>query len=537
MDFFKTAIIYISFLLAFGSFAQQPLKNGLMQKGWSALVKDNENVAFSCFWQAYEKAKKENNTADKAASLFYLGVCSYGSSLEKGLQFATQSLNEYKNLEKTNSELGKMGRYKCLQLISTIYSRQKKYDDALRLSNEVVSELKNKNDSSGTLGLAYRSLGTLHEIKKHGDSSEIYFKLALAEFEKANNIAYLPTIYCKLGEIAKRKNQKDLSFSYFDKALNLALSSENKQAQVVALIGLGNLYLGSDSNITQAEKMFSSALQIAKPLSDKTFEIQVLEALITVKKKQENYFEVSQLQNKVIQIKDAFYSFEREQIVKSLEVQFEVSEKNRKLKLISSEKEVSKLTNYLLISLLLLLFVIFTILYFFLKKINKRDKQLLKTKEDLVTVMEEQERLKAQQFQNDIEHKESQLSAITIQMVEKNELLDEIKTILNKKEPTSESELKKLVNKYTIQDNNWKDFNHYFESVNKNFYTRLKQKYPEISSNDLKICALIKLNLSIKEMATILNISPDSVKTARHRLRKKLQLSTEENLTDFILSV
>jgi DNA-binding CsgD family transcriptional regulator len=246
---------------------------------------------------------------------------------------------------------------------------------------------------------------------------------------------------------------------------------------------------------------------------------------------------VSQLQNKVIQIKDAFYSFEREQIVKSLEVQFEVAEKDRKLQLISAEKEVSKLTNYLLISLLGLVLVIFTILYFFLKKINKRDKQLLKTKEDLVTLMEEQKRLKELQFQNDIEHKESQLSAITIQMVEKNELLDEIKTIINKKEPNTENELKKVVNKYTIQDNNWKDFDHHFESVNKNFYTRLKQKYPEISANDLKICALIKLNLSIKEMASILNISPDSVKTARHRLRKKLQLSTEENLTEFILSV
>jgi len=537
MNFFRTIILYLSFLLAFSSFAQHSSKNDLMQKGWSALVKDDENVAFSCFWQAYEKAKKENNTADKAASLFYLGICSYGSSLEKGLQFATQSLNEYKNLEKTNSELGKIGRYKCLQLISTIYSRQKKYDDALRLSSEVASELKDKKDTSGTLGLAYRSIGSLYEIKKRGDSSEIYFKLALAEFEKLNTIAYLPTTYCKLGELAKQKNQKEISFDYFTKAFSLAQSSENKQAQVIALIALGKWHLELDSDITKAENYFTNALQIAKPLSDKTFEIEAVEALIIVKKKQGNYFEVSQLQNKVIQIKDAFYSFEREQIVKSLEVQFEVAEKNRKLKLISAEKEVSKLTNYLLISLLILVFVIFTILYFFFKKINKRDKQLLKTKEDLVAVMEEQERLKAQQFQNDIEHKESQLSAITIQMVEKNELLDEIKTILNKKEPTSESELKKLINKYTIQDNNWKDFDHHFESVNKNFYTRLKQKYPEISSNDLKICALIKLNLSIKEMATILNISPDSVKTARHRLRKKLQLSTEENLTDFILSV
>lgn len=162
---------------------------------------------------------------------------------------------------------------------------------------------------------------------------------------------------------------------------------------------------------------------------------------------------------------------------------------------------------------------------------------MLKAKEELVELMEAQKQLKEQQFQNDIEFKESQLSAITIQMLEKNELLDEIKTVLNKKEPTSEKDIKKLVSKYTIQDNNWKDFDNYFESINKNFYTRLKQKYPDISSNDLKICALIKLNLSIKEMASILNISPDSVKTARHRLRKKLQLNTEENLTDFILTV
>ncbi|HLP64426.1 tetratricopeptide repeat protein [Flavobacterium sp.] len=531
----KIILVVLSMLSS--TLMANPSENPLLQKGWAALVKDDENKAFGYFWEAHEKAKKENNSEDKAEALLYLGICSYGSSLEKGLQFATQSLNEFKNLEKTNSEVAKIGRYRCLQLISTIYSRQKKYDDAMRLSKEVVVELKDKNDKSGTLGLAYTSLGTLYDLKKRSDSSDIFYQLALTEFEKSNNTAYLPTSYCKMGEIAQRKKQKDVSLNYFNKALSVAQSSENKQAQVNALIGLGNWYLDFNSDTQKAENYFLKALVLAESLTDRTFEIKSLEALIKVKRQQNDFFEVSQLQNKVIQIKDEFYSFEREQIVKSLEVQFEVAEKNRKLKLVSAEKEVSKLTNYLLISLLGLLLIVFTILFFFLKRINKRDKQLLKTKEELVALMEEQKLLKEQQFQNDIEHKESQLSAITIQMVEKNELLDEIKSILNKKEPSSEAELKKLVNKYTIQDNNWKDFDHYFESVNKNFYTRLKQKYPEISANDLKICALIKLNLSIKEMATILNISPDSVKTARHRLRKKLQLSTEENLTDFILSV
>lgn len=531
-------LIFLSLILMLSLKSHaSPSENPLMQKGWAALVKDNESEAFRYFWQAHEKAKQEKNTADNAESLLYLGICTYGSSLEKGLQFVTQSLNEYKTLEKTNPEKALIGRYKCLQLISTIYARQKKYDEAMKLSKEVVNELKGKNDTSGTLGLAYNSLGYLSDLKNQKTEAGEYYLLALREFEKANNVAYLPTSYCRMGEITKDRGQKTISLDYFKKALGLAEGTENKQAQVNALIDMGKWFMAFENDLMQAENYFNRARVIAIPLSDKSFEIKTIEALIELKKKQENFKEVSQLQNEVITIKDSFYSFEREQIVKSLEVQFDVSEKNRKLELVSAEQEVSKLTNYFLGLLLALLLVVFTILYFFLKRINKRDKQLLKTKEELVNLMEEQKQLKEQQFQNDIEFKESQLSAVTIQMLEKNELLDEIKTILNKKEPTSEKEIKKLVSKYTIQDNNWKDFDNYFESVNKNFYTRLKQKYPEISSNDLKICALIKLNLSIKEMASILNISPDSVKTARHRLRKKLQLNTEENLTDFILSV
>lgn len=536
MNWSKKILLTLIVFVSLSGFAL-PSDNPLMQKGWAALVKDNENEAFKYFWQAHEKAKATKNTADNAESLLYLGICSYGSSLEKGLQYVTQSLSEYKSLEKTNPEVALIGRCKCLQLISTIYIRQKKYDDAEKLSNEVIDELKDKNDTSGTLGLAYNSLGYLYELKNEKGEAERYYTLALKEFEKGNNTAYLPTSYCKLGEIALDKKEQESSLDYFKKSLALAETSENKQAQVNALIDLGKWSMAYESDMLQAEIYFNKARIIAVQLSDKTFEIKTLEALIALKNKEQDFEEVSKLQHQVITIKDNFYSFEREQIVKSLEVQFEVSEKNRKLDLLAAEKEVSKLTNYLLIGLLFVVIVVFIILYFFLKRINKRDKQLLKAKEELVQLMEDQKKLKEQQFQNDLEYKESQLSAITIQMLEKNELLDEIKTILNKKEPTSEKDIKKLVSKYTIQDNNWRDFDNYFESLNKNFYTRLKQKYPDISTNDLKICALIKLNLSIKEMASILNISPDSVKTARHRLRKKLQLNTEDNLTDFILSV
>jgi len=532
----KKYFLFLFVLFSCSSFAQVP-GNPLLEKGWTALVKDNENDAFRYFFEAYEKANLENNTADKAESLLYLGICSFGASLEKGLQYATQSLGEFKKLEKSNPQQAKIGRSKCLQLISTIYVRQKKYRMATQISKEVVHVLEKENDDSGTLGLAYASLGSLYEMDKKEDSARFYFKSALLDFKKHNNYAYLPGAYIKIGDLLQKQQQNENSRIYFEKALTLADSTKNKQAQVSALLSLGKWHLAFGKNIPEAVQYFQKARLIAVSLSDKTFEIKTLNELITIKKQQGKFEEVSQLQNKLISLKDNFYSLEREQIVKSLEVQFEVSEKDRKLALVSKEKEVSRLTNFLLAGCLAVLIVIFIFGYILLKSINKRDRHLRNTKEALVDALEKQKELKERQFSNDIEHKESQLSAITLQMLQKNELIEEIKAAIETKEPLSEQQMLRMVNKHFTQNNGWSDFDLYFESINKNFYTRLKQSYPEISSNDLKICALIKLNLSIKEMASILNISPDSVKTARYRLRKKLQLNTEENLTDFILSV
>jgi DNA-binding CsgD family transcriptional regulator len=525
----KNCCAYFIVLLSAVVFAQPASKNPLLQKGWSELVKDNDNAAFRHFWQALEKAKHDNNTADTAEAYLYLGICSFGSSLEKGLQYATQSLDAFEKLEKTDLHAARIGRSKCLQLISTIYLRQGKKTEALGMSREVVETLKDEADPSGTLGLAYSTLGSMYLADKKTDSAAVFFRLSIDDFVKWKNDAYLPGAYIRMGEL---ENNPDL----LRKGLSIAQSTLNKQAQVSALLSIGKWHLKNGQQ-ADAENHFRSANTIATGLSDKYFEMRTLESLIDLKKKQQNFTEVSHLQSRLIAIKDEFYSLEREKIVKNLEVQFEVSEKNRKLALMEKESEVSKLTNIILVSCIIVLIVIFVTGYFVFKSINRRDKQLLRTKEELVEALERQKSMKEQQFRNDLEHKESQLSAITLQMLQKNELIDEIKHYVQKDQQISGRELLKMVNKHLVQDNSWNDFDLYFESINKNFYTRLKQSYPDISTNDLKICALIKLNLSIKEMASILNISPDSVKTARYRLRKKLQLSTEDNLTSFILSV
>ncbi|WP_177734604.1 MULTISPECIES: tetratricopeptide repeat protein [Flavobacterium] len=518
------------------SMVAQPTKNVLLQKGWAALVKDNDDEAFRYFFQAYEKAKDDKSDEDKAESLLYLGICTYGSNLEKGLHYALQSLNIYSRLEKKHPVKFEIGRSKCLQLIGTIYTRQGKFKEAIPLSREVVSILTNHDDKSGTLGLAYTTLGSLYDSGKISDSAAYFYKLALEDFEKSDNVAYLPTTYIRMGELELKKQNSSAALQHFKKALDVAVRSENDQAHVSSLNALGKWYRNAN-NLKEAQHYFLEANKIAVTLSDKTFEMKTLEQLIGLYEKQQHFAEVSKLQKRVMAIKEESYSLEKAKIGKSLEVQFETAEKNRKLALISQEKEIARLTNYLLAVCIVVLLVVFITGYYYLKNRNKRDKQLLKTKEALVEALEQQKELKEIQFKNDLDHKESQLSAITLQMLQKNELLNEIKTTIELQQPLSEQQLVKMVNRHFEQKNNWEDFNLYFESINKNFYTRLKQIYPEISANDLKICALIKLNLSIKEMASILNISPDSVKTARYRLRKKLQMNADDNLTNFILSV
>jgi len=432
--------------------------------------------------------------------------------------------------------LAKVGRARCLQLISTIYIRQGKKTHAMRMSREVITILEHESDTNGTLALAYSALGSFYETTGKADSAAIFYTLASDEFERSGISSYLPTAYLRRGQLAQKRGDRNGSFANFTKAYTISVETGNKQAQVSSLVALGNWQeaFGSDA---EAENRFLAARKIAETLSDKLFEIRTLEELIALKGRQGDHASESSLQKRLLSLKDTVYSLEKVQIVKNLEVKFEVDEKDRELALASKEREISRLTNTLLFSGIILLLVLFAAAFYTMRRIRRKDQLLLKTKEELVQALEDQKKLREEQFQSDLEHKESQLSAITLQMLQKNDLLNDFRSAVESRETVSGRELSNLVNKYFTHDSYWNDFDNYFESINGHFYARVKQRYPDISANDLKICALIRLNMNVKEMASVLNISPDSVKTARYRLRKKLQLVTEDNLNSFILAL
>lgn len=517
----------------------------LLEKGWQSLVRDDDTDALRCFGAAYLEAVAENDTADKAEALLYMGICRYSVSYSQGLNYAWRAMDEYKKMELRAPAKALEGRSRCLQLISTIKSRQGSYREAIALSLEAMKGFPENADTTGTVGLIYNSLGGAYRRLGLYDSAVYFHRLALAEHTRSHNYTYLPTAYIQVAGIETALQHKDISLELYQRARTIADSTGNRQAQVSAILGMGEWLLAFGRHAREAEMQYRQAEAIAATLTDKAFSLKAAEHLLSLYKETGDYRQAMAYRDTIIGIRDSMYSWDRQREIKSLEIQFNVAEKDRQLRVAQKEREITALTNYLLWGGIAVLVLASAGIILMLRRINKRDRLLLQTKEALVAateeqkrLVEEQKRLREQQMQQELEFKESQLSAMTLQMLQKNELMQELKLRLEENHTlTNDQKLGKLISKGLIQDKEWSDFNTYFEQINQHFYTRLKQACPGISPNDLKICALIKLHLSIKEMAAILNISPDSVKTARYRLRKKLQLNTEDSLTDFIMSL
>jgi len=139
--------------------------------------------------------------------------------------------------------------------------------------------------------------------------------------------------------------------------------------------------------------------------------------------------------------------------------------------------------------------------------------------------------------------KNKELANATIQMLQKNKILislkKELKNFADHIDNEQKYKVKRLlrrIDKEIDDENQWKIFETHFESVHEEFLLRIKSAYNDLTPRELKLCAYLRMNISSKEIAALMNISTRGVEISRYRLRKKLNLKREINLTDFILS-
>jgi DNA-binding CsgD family transcriptional regulator len=148
-----------------------------------------------------------------------------------------------------------------------------------------------------------------------------------------------------------------------------------------------------------------------------------------------------------------------------------------------------------------------------------------------------------EKYQADIEHKDSALAASSFHLMQLNDTLTQIKEEIQKAIITLEPEKRQafktilnIIDDKIGQNDSWESFELHLNNIHNDFLKRLKAEYPDLNHRDIRLCAYLRLNLSSKEIARLLGISVRGIESIRYRVRKKLNLRTNEGLTEFLLN-
>ncbi len=168
-----------------------------------------------------------------------------------------------------------------------------------------------------------------------------------------------------------------------------------------------------------------------------------------------------------------------------------------------------------------------------------------KQKEMALLAEKELEHMRNEKLNLEVIHKEKELANSTMQLIKKNDALNKLKTDLldsvsSQDDVVPKINIKKMIKRIDKEIDNekqWQVFNMHVEQVYESLFIKLKDQYPDLTPRELSLCAYLRMNISSKEIASLMNISYRGVEISRYRIRKKLKLSHDDNLTEFILKL
>ncbi|WP_166382853.1 MULTISPECIES: tetratricopeptide repeat protein [unclassified Polaribacter] len=426
--------------------------------------------------------------------------------------------------------------------LGRVYSYYKREDKAIEFLTKALGLQKKMLDSRGlknkarlvsyyySIAATYRELNKPDLAKKYLDSSYLYYRAkesltpkSYLDFEKAilltkehkekealkimediypwfntNTPSYMVLVYKYWGDAYKGLGDVDKSEKYYLKALKV--SEEYKSH-----IDFTPLVYEKLSDVFLLKNNYQKAFKNLKKAKE-------LDRIFFDSRSKEN--------QSLLEIKDD-YRLEKERQEKIIKEQY--------LKHLEQEDQIIKLQRIILIGSLIFLLVLGFFFFKHLRAKHHAEKELIrKTKE-----------LEIEKTKELLSLKNKELATSALQLIEKDEFLKELKTRVREGgDKVKIHEINKVLRSVSVNNNkNWDDFKMRFIDVNKEFYDVIFAKFPKLSQGDQKICALIKLNFSSKDMARLLGISVESVHTVRHRIRKKMSLERNVNLEEYINSL
>lgn len=404
-------------------------------------------------------------------------------------------------------------------------------DEKARQYYERALAINERIENRSSLSTNYNNLGLLHGDRGRFKEALSYHFKALKLRKELGYTLRVANSLNNIGRVYMQQNKHDQALDYLNRALQVN-AEEDKDLSSIIHENMAKTYLSSgqyDSALVHSKHTLTLSQDYGSKLGVKVG----YELLTEIYAKLDNYEKAFESQGRLMAVKDSILNAEKSRQINELQTKYETRQKEQEIALLEKEKEQEAMLRNAFMAGLVLIGIIGFLVY---------NRQRLKIKKNSAEL--ENKKLKERQLEKDLLFKNRQLTTHSLHLVQKNEAMKELKEqieVLKKKDNGSFSrDFQKLENKidYSFNlDEDWKEFKLYFEEVHTGFFDALKEQFPDLTPNELRLSALAKLNLSIKETATILGITPDSVKTARYRLRKKLNMETEENLTDFMMEV
>jgi len=427
------------------------------------------------------------------------------SELLKGLSIV-QEIGDEKLIAKLQNIIG--GVYYDQNDLGKAYEYFKK-------SLNIWESLENQRGIS----IQYNNIGEIYRLRGEFDRALSYYRKAISINAKLSVFDFLSVNYDNIGNIYLSLGQYDSAGYYLEKSLKMAQLMNDPNLISMVNISLGHLHMENNEN-EEALSHFEGAYELSmkNQLNDHTKDASYSLSQVYVEKKdfKKALFYFKKFRKLNDSIANAY------NIGKITEIELKLRYDNEQ-RLKEIQQQNSRFL-YILFAIGLFAFIVILSMFYGRLKINIRH-----SKSKAVNLYLEKKHL-----EEDIDFKNRELATNVMYLLKKNELISYISDKLLKakvqfktiNQPFIEETILEL--QTNVNSEIWSEFEKRFQAVHKGFYDKLNSGFPNLTNLEKKLCALLRLNMSTKEIAAISHQSPNSVEVARTRLRKKLGLSNKE---------
>lgn len=486
-------------------------------------------------------AVRDNDNLTAGLSLQQMGqICFNQGHYAQALDFylhADKVFGQIGNKDLLAENWGKMG-------VLYYYNRQS--DKSFQLYNKALNLYKATNNKKGQAEI-FGAIGHLYEKHHKYDSSFYYQRLALNSYQRIGDDYGQAKIYENLGSIHEDLANYDSSYSCFKKSLEIYNKYNNEVASIEVINNIGDILRKTgkyEEGIIQSRKAYILSLktdnmyQLAASCRDLGKSYQLLNRMDSAY----HYLELSRKYSLEV------YSRESLKQTSFLQVLYDMDKKSDEIIRLNNIRKTNQIVTIAGVTISLLL-IILGFVTFSRQRLKIRDQRVLaeqnrsifEAQRDLMELELKNKQLEEESLKQQLELKGQELSSHTLNLIKNNQLLESMRNTLQDMVKEDKRDQKRQMQQIIQQINqsfnheqHWKEFTVAFEQVHQSFFEKLKQQSSDLTSTDLRLIALLKVNMDSKDIAGLLGISIDSLRVARYRLRKKLNIDQGENLTTFI---